>query len=87
MLEFIVERLRNVLLEQGRHYDVVEAVLAVQGVFPARAARAVERLEGWTKRPDWNTILPAYARCVRITRDLQGTVSGQPGGFCRTGGA
>jgi len=31
----------------------------------------VERLEGWTKRPDWNTTLPAYARCVRITRDLQ----------------
>ena len=71
VLEFIVERLRNVLLEQGRHYDVVEAVLAAQGVFPARAAGAVERLEGWTKRVDWNTILPAYARCVRITRDLQ----------------
>jgi glycyl-tRNA synthetase len=71
VLEFIVERLRNVLLEQGWHYDVVDAVLAAQGVFPARAARAVERLEGWTKRPDWNSILPAYARCVRITRDLQ----------------
>lgn len=71
VLEFIVERLRNVLLEQGRHYDVVDAVLAVQGAFPARAARAVERLEDWTKRLDWNSILPAYARCVRITRDLQ----------------
>ena len=71
VLEFIIERLRNVLLEQGRRYDVVEAVLAAQGAFPARAARAVERLEAWTSRPDWNTILPAYARCVRITRDLQ----------------
>ena len=70
VLEFIVERLRNMLLEQGRHYDVVDAVLAVQGAFPARAARAVERLELWAKRPDWNGILPAYARCVRITRDL-----------------
>ena len=28
-------------------------------------------LEAWTGRPDWNTILPAYARCVRITRDLK----------------
>ena len=71
MLEFIVERLRNILLEQGRRYDVVDAVLAAQGVNPARAAQAVERLEGWTNRPDWNTILPAYARCVRITRDLK----------------
>jgi glycyl-tRNA synthetase len=71
VLEFIVERLRNILLEQGWHYDVVEAVLAVQGAYPARAARAVERLVSWTKRADWNSILPAYARCVRITRDLK----------------
>ncbi len=71
VLEFIIERLRNVLLDQGRRYDVVDAVLAAQGAYPARAARAVERLEAWTSRSDWNTILPAYARCVRITRDLQ----------------
>ncbi len=71
VLEFIVERFRNILLEQGRHYDVIDAVLAVQGAFPARAAQAVGQLEGWTKRTDWNSILPAYARCVRITRDLK----------------
>jgi glycyl-tRNA synthetase len=58
-------------LEQGQHHDVVEAILAVQGTFPARAARAVEQLEEWTERPDWSIILPAYARCVRITRDLK----------------
>jgi glycyl-tRNA synthetase len=29
----------------------------------------VDELEQWVTRPDWNTILPAYARCVRITRD------------------
>ena len=71
VFEFLVERLRNVLLEQGRRYDVVDAVLAVQGANPAGAARAVKELEAWTARPDWNTILPAYARCVRITRDFQ----------------
>lgn len=71
VLEFIVERLRNVLLEQGRRYDVVDAVLTAQGGNPARAARAVQALEAWIARPDWNTILPAYARCVRITRDLK----------------
>ena len=70
VLEFIVERLRNTLLDQGRRYDVVDAVLAVQGTNPARAARAVQQLEAWVSRPDWSGILPAYARCVRITRDL-----------------
>ncbi len=67
---FITERLRNVLLEQGQRYDVVDAVLAAQGSNPARAARAVGELMKWVARPDWNTILPAYARCVRITRSL-----------------
>jgi glycyl-tRNA synthetase len=73
VLNFIVERLRNVLLEQGWHYDVVDAVLAAQGANPAQAAMAVKELSGWASRPDWNTILPAYARCVRITRDLHQT--------------
>jgi len=68
-LEFIVERLRNLLLEQGWRYDVVDAVLAKQGRNPAQASAAVRSLASWVERPDWNTILPAYARCVRITRD------------------
>ena len=28
-------------------------------------------LDAWVARPDWKEILPAYARCVRITRDLE----------------
>jgi len=69
-LEFIRERLRNILLDQGRRYDVVDAVLAAQGHNPLRSARAVHALGIWVTRPDWHTILPAYARCVRITRDF-----------------
>jgi hypothetical protein len=67
---FVVERLRNLLLEAGYRYDIVDAVVAVQGRDPARAARAVKALTAWVERPDWHTILPAFARCVRITRDL-----------------
>jgi glycyl-tRNA synthetase len=69
VLEFVIERLRNLLLDQERRYDVVDAVLAVQGSNPARALKAIIELESWTSCPDWSTILPAYARCVRITRD------------------
>ena len=71
VFEFIVERLRNVLLERGARYDAVEAVLAAQANNPAGAARAVEALEAWITRPDWHTILPAFARCVRITREFR----------------
>jgi len=80
-LNFIVERLRNLLLEQGWRYDVVDAVLAAQGQDPARAARAVKQLAAWVKRSDWNTILPAYARCVRITRDQAETYPVSPQAF------
>ena len=68
-LAFVSERLRNLLQEQGGRYDVVDAVLAAQGNNPARVARAVRQLAGWVNRSDWYAILPAYARCVRITRD------------------
>jgi glycyl-tRNA synthetase len=71
VFEFIVERLRNVMLERGARYDAVDAVLAAQAKNPAGAARAVMALEAWIARPDWHTILPAYARCVRITREYK----------------
>ncbi|OGO28372.1 MAG: hypothetical protein A2136_07955 [Chloroflexi bacterium RBG_16_54_11] len=69
-LGFVIERLRNLLLDIGYRYDVVEAVLSAQGSDPAHTRQSVEQLAGWVKRPDWHSILPAYARCVRITRDL-----------------
>jgi glycyl-tRNA synthetase len=78
-LDFITGRLRGLLLDQagapnGYRYDVVDAVLAAQGHNPAGVARQVKALAAWVKRPDWvgprlPQILPAYARCVRITRD------------------
>jgi glycyl-tRNA synthetase len=67
--EFITGRLQNSLLDEGQRFDVVTAVLAEQGANPAAAARAVQQLTGWVRRADWSDILPAYSRCVRITRD------------------
>ena len=64
---------------------MVDAVLAAQSHNPARAARAVDQLEVWVSRLDWNSILPAYARCVRITREFPSyTYLPSPGsGTCR----
>lgn len=71
--DFIVGRLKNSLTDQGYRYDVVDAVLAEQQNNPAGVLRGVKELSGWVARPDWNTILPAYSRCVRITRDQKAT--------------
>ena len=70
---FIIERLRNFLLENGFRYDVVDAVINAQGFNPARTYLSVSQLSTWVARPDWHSILPAYARCVRITRDIKET--------------
>ncbi len=67
-LDFIVGRLEQILLEEGYAYDVVKAVLAAQGANPSEAVKAIKELSHWVKREDWQTILPAYSRCVRITR-------------------
>ncbi len=68
---FLLGRLRVLLQERGLRYDVVEAVLAAQGANPAAAAREAARLQDWVQRPDWETLLPAYARCVRIIRSAK----------------
>ena len=79
VLDFINGRLRIVLLDMGYKYDLVDAVLAEQSQNPAAAARAVRELAAWVARPDWNTLLPGYARCVRITRDQQEKYAVRPG--------
>jgi glycyl-tRNA synthetase len=80
-LNFIIERLRNVLLDEGYRYDVVDAVVAEQGHNPAKAAQAVRELMGWVDRDDWDTILPAYSRCVRIIRSLDQQFVVEPARF------
>jgi glycyl-tRNA synthetase len=69
VLDFLSVRLAVVLKEAGHRYDVVDAVLAEQAGNPAGARRAVQQFASWLEREDWKTILPAFARCVRITRD------------------
>jgi glycyl-tRNA synthetase len=69
VLDFLAGRLSVVLKDAGYKYDAVDAVLSAQAANPARAAEAVKQLQAWVGREDWSTILPAFARCVRITRD------------------
>ncbi|MBM3123902.1 MAG: glycine--tRNA ligase subunit beta [Chloroflexi bacterium] len=69
VLEFIAGRLSVLLKDMSFKYDVVDAVLEVQSNNPAGSLRAVKQLQAWTERADWREILPAFARCVRITRD------------------
>jgi glycyl-tRNA synthetase len=68
VVDFIGGRLRAWLDDQAYPNDVVTAVLAAQSANPARALAGVRQLTEWTQRPDWQPLLEAFARCVRITR-------------------
>jgi glycyl-tRNA synthetase len=81
VLDFITGRLGVLLKDGGYKYDVVDAVLAEQSDRPAAALQAVKQLAAWVARPDWDVILPAYARCVRITRDRKEKYTVRPEAF------
>ncbi len=70
---FIYDRLQNYLREQGYNHDVVDAVVSAQGNNPAGAFRAVKLLKARIQKKDWEITLDSFARCVRITRDLEKT--------------
>ena len=71
--EFVAGRLHGLLLDKGNRYDVVDAVEQVNANNPALAAEHAGVLSDWVARDDWGVILPAYSRCLRMTRDLPQT--------------
>jgi glycyl-tRNA synthetase len=81
VLDFVSGRLSVVLRDAGYRYDVVDAVLAEQSGNPAGARRAAKELQAWVEKENWKTILPAFARCVRITRDQKKTFKVDPRAF------
>ncbi|MDA0242712.1 MAG: glycine--tRNA ligase subunit beta [Chloroflexi bacterium] len=68
VLGFIADRLQVILQEKGLSATTVRAVLAEQAHNPFGAAGATAVLAEAQTRPDWEQLLDAYARCVRITR-------------------
>jgi glycyl-tRNA synthetase len=78
VLDYILQRLRGVLLERGLRYDVVDAVLAEQGHDPYIAAQTARSLQQWASKEDWTDLLNAYSRCVRIVRDQEAEFAVDP---------
>jgi glycyl-tRNA synthetase len=67
---FITERLRGLLRERGLPADVVEAALASRDSDPYGALLSATALAQAAQEADWPQLLPAYARCKRLVKDL-----------------
>lgn len=78
---FVERRLQGVLAEMAFAFDVVDAVLAVRGDNPCAAQRACRELDGLVQQPWWSETFTAYARCARITRNLNERLLLQPAAY------
>lgn len=75
---FVQRRLEGVLREQGLAHDVVQAVLAERGDNPALALVAAQELSAAIAAAGWDDLLNAYARCVRLVRNVEERYTIQP---------
>jgi glycyl-tRNA synthetase len=80
--EFVQRRLEGVLREEyDLPHDVVQAVLVERGNNPYLALQAAQDLAVAVARHDWEDTLNAYARCVRIVRNIDQRFTTQPDRF------
>ena len=76
--DFVQRRLEGVLRERNLAHDVVQAVLAERGGNPAQALAAAKDLSAAIATEGWSDLLHAYARCVRLVRNLETTFALDP---------
>ncbi len=81
VLSFVSGRLEVVLRERGYSASVVKAVLAEQAHDPHGASVTAEQLTSAIAAANWQGLLNAYARCVRITRNLDARYDLRPDAF------
>ncbi len=67
---FIQDRLSVILEGHGFRATMVRSVLVEQSHNPYMASQAVAQLDAATKSDNWEKLLDAYARCVRIVRKV-----------------
>ncbi len=81
VIQFIANRLGVVLREAGHAASIVRSVVAETGHDPYLSLRNTNELSLAVQAEDWQEVLNAYARCVRITRDLDHQYTIHPEAF------
>ena len=81
VLAFINGRLDGLLREKGYSASVAKAVLAEQSYNPHATFKTAEALHQSIQLAEWEGLLDAYARCVRITRTQTERYQLRPGNF------
>ncbi len=69
VLDFILKRMQQWLLERGERHDLLQAVLDVRGLNPASAVCTLQELNLQIDSERFQQVLTAYSRPARIIRD------------------
>ena len=72
VMEFFRARFENLLLAQGRTYDVVDAVLATGISDLRRTARRIDAMESFKNHPDYRPLAVAFKRAGNILKGFTG---------------
>lgn len=72
VLEFFRARFENLLISQGRPYDVVDAVLAAGVDNLVVAVQKIEAMEAFKSHEDFGPLVIAFKRAGNILKDFQG---------------
>jgi len=73
IIDFIIERFRNLMISEGFPQDIVEAVISAECDDIIETRRKIEALSEFRKAPDFDSLVIAFKRVVNI-------VKGQPRG-------
>jgi glycyl-tRNA synthetase len=71
VLDFIVKRMQQWLLERGERHDLLQAVLNTRGFNPASAVATLQELNLRIDSDEFQQVLTAYSRPARIIRDRE----------------
>ena len=72
VMEFFKGRFENQLISQGHPYDVIDAVLSIDGADLVRTLSRIEAVEAFKSHPDFEPLVIAFKRVVNILKDYQG---------------
>ncbi|MCR4399615.1 MAG: glycine--tRNA ligase subunit beta [Syntrophomonadaceae bacterium] len=73
VLDFILQRLRGVLLERGVPYDVLDAVLESPEGDLVRLVQRAQALAAFKSRPEHEDLMVVFNRCFNLSRKWERT--------------
>ena len=68
LMDFILQRMRGVMLERGFSYDIIDAVLSQDGGDLQQIIARAEAVQEFKSSPDWEDFLEVFTRSHNLSK-------------------